>query len=281
MGDGPEPLHAFLMVLSYSRKPAVVWTRSENLLGWLTAHNEALRRLGGVPAVNRIDNVKTAIMRGAGPWGIVHPAYKAYADHVGFHVDPCLPRAANAKGKVEAKVRLTRLRVDPRGRYDGLDDLQARSDKRMDDWTRKAICPATGKTVHETWLEELESLSPLGDLPDPFDVAVTRRVHRDCHVNFEGRSYAVPFAFVGRQVEVRGCLETVQILCDGQTLREYPRRSARRIWTDQSCYEGEATDRALPPPPLGHLGRRMQEIYEMPVEQRPLDLYAALTEAAR
>jgi hypothetical protein len=34
----------------------------------------------------RIDNLKTAILRGAGPWGEVHPSYAAYARAVGFHV---------------------------------------------------------------------------------------------------------------------------------------------------------------------------------------------------
>jgi hypothetical protein len=29
------------------------------------------------------------------------------------------------------------------------------------------------------------------------------------------------------------------------------------------------------------MGRKLQEILEMPVEQRPLDLYAALAEVAR
>jgi hypothetical protein len=29
------------------------------------------------------------------------------------------------------------------------------------------------------------------------------------------------------------------------------------------------------------MGRRLEEIYQMPVEQRPLDLYAALAEVAR
>ena len=33
--------------------------------------------------------------------------------------------------------------------------------------------------------------------------------------------------------------------------------------------------------PLGRMGRRLQEIAALPVEQRPLDLYAALAEVAR
>ena len=47
-----------------------------------------------------------------------------------------------------------------------------------------------------------------------------------------------------------------------------------------SCYEGKATDRVLPPRPLGRMGRKLQEIYEQPVAQRPIDLYAALAEVA-
>ena len=100
-------------------------------------------------------------------------------------------------------------------------------------------------------------------------------------VRFEDRSYPVPFAHVGTQVEVRGCAGKVQILAGGRVIREYPRGTARRVLVDPSCYEGEPTDRVLPPTPLGKMGRRLQEIYEQPVHQRPLDLYAALAEVAR
>lgn len=112
-------------------------------------------------------------------------------------------------------------------------------------------------------------------------MAVTRTVHKDCMVRFENRSYPVPFALVGQRVEVRGCAATVQILADGRVVREYPRGTEERILIDPTCYEGEATDRVLPPTPLGKMGRRLQEIWEMPVERRPLDLYSALSEVAR
>jgi transposase len=282
IGRGPEPLSAFVMRLSHSRKPAVVWSRRKDLLSWLSCHNAAFERLAGVPAVNRIDNVRTALAFGAGPWGTIHPAYRAYARTVGFHIDACLPRDPEAKGKAEAGVRLSRLRVDPGPRrFDRLGKLQGWTDERLDAWTKRAICPATGKTVDESWHAELERLRPLPILPEPFDIAVTRPVHKDCMVRFEERSYPVPFEWVGQRVEVRGCLGRVQILADGQVIREYPRHTDERILIDPSCYEGEPTDRVLPPRPLGKMGRKLQEIYELPVEQRPVDLYAALAEVAR
>ncbi len=282
VGEGPEPLHAFVMTLSHSRKPAVVWSRSADTTAWLWCHNRAYERLAGVAAVNRIDNVKTAIARGAGAWGEIGEAYRAYARAVGFHVDACPPRAGNAKGKVEAKVHLARLRVTPRDEnFDGLEHLQAWSDQRLDRWARKAMCPMTGLSVHDSWQQELEVLAPLPELPEPFDVAVTRRVHKDCMVWFENRQYPVPFAYAGQLVEVRGCGDAVQILADGRVLRTHERRGLARIIVDPSCYEGEATDRVLPPPPLGKMGRRLQELWDMPAEARPLDLYAALAEVAR
>jgi transposase len=282
VGQGPEPLHAFVMVLSHSRKPAVVWSRSEDQLHWLWAHNEAYRRLRGVAAVNRIDNVKTAIAAGAGAWGTIHETYRAYARAVGFHIDACSPGESQAKGKVEAKVRLSRLRVDASTRaFDALEDLQEWTDKRLESWSKRAICPATGKSVEASWEAELEHMPPLPILPEPFDVVVTRPVHRDCMVLFENHSYAVPFGYADQQVEVRGCADKVQILAAGRVVREYPRRTPHLVLVDPSCYEGPATDRVLPPPPLGKMGRRLQELWAMPVERRPLDLYAALAEVAR
>ena len=281
VGEGPEPLHAFVMVLSHSRKPAVVWSRDETQVSWLHCHNEAFRRFGGVAAVNRIDNLKTAIVAGAGAWGTIHPAYRAYARAVGFHVDACAPRAPQAKGKIEAKVKLSRQWVDLRRRYEGLEALQAETDARIERWAKRAICPATGETVQASFERERERLRPLPILPEPFDVAVTRPVGRDGMVRFEGREYAVPFAYVGRRVEVRGGAGRVQILAEGRVVQSYPRGTRERVLIDPSCYEGEPTERVLAPPPLGRMGRRLQEIASLPVEARPLDLYAALAEVAR
>jgi transposase len=282
VGEGPEPLHAFVMALSHSRYPAVVWSRREDQINWLACHNAAFRWLSGVAAVNRIDNVSTALSKGAGAWGVIHPVYRSYARSVGFHIDACPPREPTAKGKVESKVRLSRLRLDPRGmRFEALEELQERTDRRIERWARSAICPATGLSVWESWQRELERLRPVPLLPEPFDVVVTRRVGRDCTIPFEGRTYTVPFRYVDSSVEVRGCAAAVQILADGAVVQEYARHTRERILLDPTCFEGEATDRVLAPPPLGRMGRKLQELWETPVEQRPLDLYAALAEVAR
>ncbi len=262
--DGPTTVYAFVMVLSHSRKEAVVWSRAVDQLAWHHVHNEAYRRLGGVAAVNRIDNLKTGIARGCGAWGQINEQYRT--------------------GKTERRVGVwKRLPVTTR-RFDGLPGLQDWTDATLEADAARRTCPATGRSVAASWAAEMPALRPLPALlPEPFDLVRTAPVHKDCSVRFEGRSYVVPFPYVGREVEVRGCSGCVQVV-DPQTaavLVSYPRHTPERILIDPSCYEGRSTEEVMAPKPLGKMARRLQEIAALPVQRRPVDLYAALAEVAR
>ena len=145
---GRRRVYAFVMVLSHSRKDAVVWSRSIDQLAWHHVHNEAYRRLGGVAAVNRIDNLKTGIARGCGAWGVINEQYRVYARTMGFHVDACEVRCPEQKGKTERRVGDWK-RPGRRGRhFDGLAGLQAWTDALTGPPAReRRICPATGLSV--------------------------------------------------------------------------------------------------------------------------------------
>src|SRR3954454_9321940 len=282
--DGPTTVYAFVMVLSHSRKEAVVWSRSMDQLAWHHVHNEAYRRLGGVAAVNRIDNLKTGIARGCGAWGQINEQYRAYARMMGFHVDACEVRSPEQKGKTERRVGDCKG-LDVQGRhFDGLTGLQSWTDADRGDRATKRICPPTGLSVAASGEAEKPFLRPLPELlHEPFDLVKTVPVHKDCAIHFEGRTHVIPFTYVGREVEVRGCSGLVQIL-DPQTaavLISYPRHTQERILIDPVCYQGPGTAGVLPPKPLGRMARKLQEIAALPVERRPVDLYAALAEVAR
>jgi transposase len=90
-------LHAFDLVLSHSRGEAVVWARDQTQQSWLSSHNGAFTRLGGIPAVVRVDNTKTAVSYGAGAWGRLNETYRRYAMTVRFHIDPCSPYSPEHK----------------------------------------------------------------------------------------------------------------------------------------------------------------------------------------
>ena len=277
-----ETLYSFHARLSHCRFEAAVWSKRKNLLSWLHCHNEGFRRLGGVAATARIDNEKTAVVEGAGPWGRIHPSYQRYALTMRFHIDACLPRSPQHKGKVERGIRDFRRTVGVyRRHWNDLQELQQVTDEILLESAARRICPATGKTVLASWEDEKEILAPLPILPEPFDHVATRRVGSDCMISFEGCQYSVPFRLVGFQVEIRGCAGKVQILRDCEIVAEHERASAARIIIDPEHFEGPSTEEVLAPMPLGRMGTRLAEIAAMVPEQRPLDLYAALAEVAR
>ena len=282
VGGERRDLLSFSMQLSHSRMDAMIWTTSKDQLSWQSAHNGAFRRLEGIPATVRVDNEKTAISRGAGAWGEVNKAYRRYALEVRFHVDACQPRSPEAKGKVERRIRDKRLGIDPHRRHwNDLLELQALTDERVIESATRRRCPVTSTNVLEAWEAEKRHLQPVQILPEPFDLVAQRMVRSDCLVSFEGRQYSVPFQLVGTRVEVRGGAGRVQVVRGGSIVADHRRHTQALLVIDPRHFDGESTAAVIAPTPLGQMGRRLEEIWEMEPERRPLDLYAALAEVAR
>ena len=95
---------------------------------------------------------------------------------------------------------------------------------------RRRTFPATGTDVFSAWERERGHLCPLPEpMPEPFDIAVTRRVGADCTVAFEGKTYSVPFWLVGRWVRSSpyqytlsthpsNTAQQIRVLCPFETL---------------------------------------------------------------
>ena len=271
-------LCAFVLTFSHSRGFAVVWSKQQDMLSWINCHNRAFWFLGGVPHVIRIDNLKTGVASGAGPTARIHPTYAAYARELRFVVDPARAYTPTDKGKVEAKVKLARRGLRPeQQQFASMDELERWTDDAVIRRMRLLTNPLTGTTVHEAWQAERETLQALPPFaPVPFDVVVARRVAGDCLVSFEGRRYSVPFALVSRTVEVRGASGAVLVYSDGVLIAEHPRHTKRRLLINPAHYEGAPTDTVTPPVPLGRLTRHIMNLWDIPVAQRPLDLYEQL-----
>ena len=284
IGVGPETLYGFVMVLSHSRKTALVWSRSMDQLNWHRVHNEAFTRLGGIAAVNRIDNLKTGVSHGAGPWGRINAHYRAYSQLMGFHVDPHEPYAPHQKGKAERSVGWVKTLGFLDLCFDGVDHLQAYTDQKILQQEQKRLCPATGKTIATTWQQEKTLLRPLPALmPQPFDCLRDCPVHKDCTIRFDGRTYAVPFRYMGQRLEARGCATMIQIVDpkQGKIVQEYPRHTESRVLIDQACYEGESTATVAKPKPLGKMSRKLQAIMDQIPQVRSMQIYTMLAEVSR
>ena len=108
---------------------------------------------------------------------------------------------------------------------------------------------------------------------------------QDCLVSFEGRKYSVPYPWMNRTVEARGCAGTVEIYGEGRKLCEFPRKTDCRLLVDQSHYDGGwdgGNEMTKAPVPLGRLGKqivipRSWEVEEPP--RRSIERYVELVGA--
>ena len=228
------------------------------------------------------DNLKTGVARGSGVWGEINEAYSAYARTMGFHVDPHQVRKPNQKGKVERRVGVVKS-LDFRRVFATIDELQRYTDETMQ---REAVvrkCPVTGDSVNATWLKERELLRPLpATMPEPFDLIKQAQVYKDCTIRFEGKTFAVPFRYAHKTVEVRGCAHIIQVVDPktGEIVHELPRNTRGLVLIDQACYEptdAERLDDSIPKPlPLGAMAKRIEELASTGAPCRSIDFYESL-----
>lgn len=277
-------IYGLLGTLAHSRASWVWVSRRMTQVAWQAGHAAVFQRYGGVPQWIRIDNLKTGVVAGAGPTAVLNPVFQTFARVCGFQIDPCRAAVASDKGKVERRVRALRdavaaLFARP---WASLEALQTALDGRMAELQQRLRCPATGTSVAEALAAERAVLLPLPILGEPFDLIAARRVSRDCLVSFEGRQYSVPFAWVGREVEILGTARAVVIRAEGRELARHPRHTAARLVLDPAHFEGPQVNHVLPPTPLGQRAR-WQLAAALPAPAavaRPLAAYVTLVEEA-
>lgn len=295
IGHQERGVQALIGTLSHSRAKFCWVSDDQSQLAWHTGHLALFERYAGVPLWVRIDNLKTGVASGAGHTAVLNHSYEVFARTCGFEIDPCRPGTGSDKGKAERGVRTFRSafgEVFRRG-AGSLDELGWLLDEQARKLMDRLICPVTGTTVAEAFRAEQQVLQPLPTMADPFDLVVTRRVSRDCLVSFEGRRYSVPFAWVGRHVDVWGTLTHVVIRGAGEELARHARGTQARLLIDPEHYEGPSTDRVERPTPLGRRARLQvaglssaarQALLRTPTREqivRPLDEYVRLVEALR
>jgi transposase len=217
----------FVMVLGYSRHLFAQIVFDQKAETWLRLHAEAFRSLGGVPRTIVPDNLKAAVVRAAfavDENSELHRSYRELARHYGFTVDPTPPRSAEKKGKVEAGVKYVKHNA-LRGR-DAQDVTEVRA--ALARWSMEIAGlrrhGTTGQKPLELFQKEREHLLPLPIRP--FELVVWKRasVHRDCHVQHDGRLYSVPWRLVGSSVWIRATPTSLVVYHEDQPVARHDRR---------------------------------------------------------
>jgi transposase len=219
---------AFVMVLAWSRYAYVEFVFDQKVETWLRCHRNALEFFGGVPQRLVIDNLKSGITQAIWDDPQVQMAYRECAEHYGFLILPCRPATPEHKGKVEGGVGYVQGRF--MGGKDMLELVQANRDVRK--WCQNEA----GMRIHGTTkeqprrrFEEVEK-GRLKALPStPYDLAIWKqaKLHRDCHIVFEGSYYSAPFRLVGQTLWVCAGTRQVRLFTEKHELVATHERAAK------------------------------------------------------
>lgn len=219
---------AFVMVLGWSRYAYVEFVFNQKVETWLRCHRNALEFFGGVPQRLVIDNLKSGITRAVWDDPLVQISYRECAEHYGFLILPCRPATPEHKGKVEGGVGYVQGRfMGGRGPMTLTQANQA---------VRKWCQDEAGMRIHGTTkeqprrqFEEVEKRR-LKTLPEtPYDLAIWKKskLHRDCHIVFEGSYYSAPFRMVGQTLWVCAGMQQVRLFNDQYELVATHERAAK------------------------------------------------------
>lgn len=204
---------AFVMTLSWSRHQYVEFVFDQKVATWLRLHRNALAFFGGVPSRVVIDNLKAGMAQAC--WEEPQPqlAYRECAEHYGFLIAPCKPKTPQHKGKVE-QGGVHYVKRNFLGGREATTLVQANRDVRV--WCLTTAGQRQHGTTKKQPLVQFEERerAHLQPLPaTPYDLAIWKRVklHRDCHVVFEGAYYSAPFRLVDQYLFVRGGSQEVRL----------------------------------------------------------------------
>jgi transposase len=202
----------FVMTLAYSRHQYVEFVFNQQVGTWLECHRHAFEFFGGVPQRIVLDNLKAAILRACWDDPQVQQSYRECAEHYGFLIAPNRVNTPEHKGKVE-QGGVHYVKRNFLGGRELTSITQANRDVRT--WCMTIAGERQHGTTREQPLARFDveraQLRPLP--PTPYDMGFWKllKLHRDCHVVFDGAYYSAPFTHIGQQVRVRGGNKQVRI----------------------------------------------------------------------
>ncbi len=203
---------AFVMTLSYSRHQYVEFVFDQKVGTWLECHCHAFEFFGGVPQRVVIDNLKAAILRACWDDPQVQQSYRECAEHYGFLIAPHRPRTPEHKGKVE-QGGVHYVKRNFLGGREPTSVTQANHDVRG--WCLTTAGERLHGTTKELPLARFETekavLQPLPSTRYDMGEWKVLKLHRDCHVVFNGAYYSAPFTHIGQQLRVRGGNKQVRL----------------------------------------------------------------------
>jgi len=228
IGRVRRKLHVFFMDVPHSDAPFMKAYPAETTEAFLDGHASAFSFFGGVPLSILYDNTKLAVARICGDGKRKRtPAFSELVSHYLFRDRFGRPGKGNDKGKVEGLVKNGRRRfLTPVPAAESFEDLNARLEAAcLADLDRKTS--GQSETIGSRLDADLAVFRPLPSGPFEACEKRTARVSSTSLVRYRLSDYSVPTTYGFRNVVVKGFVDQIVIICDGEEIARHKRSHER------------------------------------------------------
>lgn len=242
IGTTSRQVSVFVAVLCYSRLCYLEFTLAQRKAEFYRAIVHALEFFGGSPRRIIFDNLKAAVINGAGRHACLHPEFLALCGHFCLEPVACTRRDPESKGIVEAGVRYVKHNALA-GRADQLtcwEDYQRLAVSWRDEVANRRLHQTTRERPLERFQQERPLLRALPSSCLDTDEIVTTVVSSHARIQFDGNRYSVPPELARRPVVIRASAEYVRVLAQGREVARHRRCYDRRQLICQTEHQLQA-----------------------------------------
>ena len=223
-GGTTRRLHAFVLVLSYSRRIYLRFFLGMHTSHFLQGHQEAFSAFGGVPRTVLYDNLKSCVLERQGQAIRFNPLMLEFASHYRFALQPVNVARGNEKGRVERAIRYIRESFFAACKWKDLDDLNAQAKDWSEGWAFRRSWPENrSRTVAQAFAEDQESLLVLPETAFPVERREEVKAGKTPYIRFDRNDYSIPHDKTRRLLVVLATEKVVRILEGTQIIATHSR----------------------------------------------------------
>lgn len=177
------------------------------------------------------DNLKTAVVRIIeGRDRLEQESFQALQAHYLCKAEFCNVRKGNEKGQVEGLVGYARRNaLVPVPHVSSLDELNQLLLTWCDFSAARDKVPASNRTVHDVWQEEIRALHPPPEKPFEACRLTEAEVGKLATITFDNH-YSVPCRYVGQIVWIKVFVDHVIVVAQNHVIANYERSYDRGKW---------------------------------------------------
>ena len=188
--------------------------RDQKMESWFYANRNAFDFYGGIPAYIVPDNLKAGVTKADNYDPDINPEYANFASYYNTIIYPTRPRKPKDKPKVEQNVQMVERRILARLRnhkFYSLGELNIKIKELIVELNEKPYQKLEGCRLSAFTKIDKPALQSLPTRHYELGKFIKQKVTNDYHIHYDKHYYSLPYEYVGKKVDIRITLSSVEI----------------------------------------------------------------------